>query len=44
MDKTKIEVEYTPEGFARAAASLEFLPEEQRTAMLSALVMSTGLL
>lgn len=31
-------VKFTPEGFKEAAASLTFLPEEQREQMLAALV------
>lgn len=33
-------VEFTPEGFAKAAEAMTFLPEQMRTMMLTMLVMN----
>lgn len=37
MDKDQL-LEYTPEGFEKATNAMVFLPEEQRMAMMAALV------
>lgn len=33
-------LEYTPEGYARAAQALDFLPEDQREAALAAVLQT----